>query len=65
MNLVHLRLAVYVVSFLVGLIPAAFAGFVQFDPDTLVLTLKLQGVLTAAAAGYGGSLGILSLWGKK
>lgn len=65
MNLVYLRLAGYVISFLVGLIPAAFAGYVQFDSESLVLTLKLQGILTAAATGYGGSLGILSLWGKK
>ena len=64
-NLVYLRLAAYVVSFLLGLIPAAFAGYVQFDTETLVLTVKLQGIITAAATGYGGSLGLLNFFGKK
>lgn len=65
MNPVYLRLALYLASTVLGLIPAALAGYVAFDQATNMLSINVEGLITAL---FGGSLittGIFAKWGKK
>lgn len=65
MNSVYVRLALYVVSTLLGMIPAAWAGWVSYDASSYRLVIDLQAVAIAVFAGSGLSLGILRRWGVK
>lgn len=65
MHSVYLRLALNVLSTLFSMIPAAWAGWVIYDPDSYRLIIDVQAVLVAVFAGWGISLGILSRWGVR
>ena len=65
MHSVYLRLALYVLSTLFGMIPAAWAGWVIYDPDSYRLIIDVQAVVVAVFAGSGISLGILRQWGVR
>lgn len=64
MNLVYLRLLIYVLSTLAGMIPAGWAGLVSYDATAGVLVISLEGMAAAVAVGLGGSVAILRRWGK-
>jgi fumarate reductase subunit C len=65
MNPVYLRLALYLASTVLGLIPAAFAGFVSFDAATNMLSINVEGLITALFAGSALTSGVFAVWGKK
>ncbi len=65
MNSVYLRLALYAVSTLLGMIPAALAGFVTYNSDTDILTISVGGLITALVVGLGATGGIFARWGVK
>lgn len=63
MTNVYVRLALYILSTLLGLLPASVAGWVAYDPETHILTLNLQAALAAIAVGGVGSVAIFKKWG--
>lgn len=65
MNPVYIRLILYVLSTLAGLIPAAWAGWVSYDAATHVLSVNVEGLLMALAGGLTVSGGIFAKWGVK
>ena len=65
MNAVYIRLALYVISTLLGMIPASFAGYVSYDAATYALTIDVQAVVIAIFAGFAMSAGVLTRWGVK
>lgn len=65
MNPVYVRLALYVVSTLLGMIPASLAGYVSYNAATYALTIDVQAVVIALFAGFAMSAGILNRWGVK
>ncbi len=65
MNLVYVRLAVYIMSVLAGFIPASWAGFVSYSEATASLTISLEGLGVALVTGAAGSLAVFKKWGKK
>jgi hypothetical protein len=65
MNAVYIRLALYVVSTLLGLLPGAALGWVSYDAATHILTINVEGALTALGAGLLGSAGVFAKWGVK
>lgn len=67
-NPVYLRLLTYVLSTLPGLIPAAMAGWVAYDPGLGAwgtLHIEVQGMALAIASGLGISGGVFAKWGVK
>lgn len=65
MQSVYIRLALYVASTLLGLIPGAALGWVSYDAATHILTVNVEGALTALMTGLIGSAGIFRKWGVK
>lgn len=65
MNPAYVRLVVYVLSSIFNLIPASWAGLVQYDSATMMLTISVEGLAVAIVSGYVMSAAILSKWGKK
>lgn len=65
MQNVYLRLALYVLSIFVGLLPAWAAGYVTYDAETAVLTVQVEAVLAAIFTGSGISAGIFRRWGVR
>ena len=65
MNAVYIRLALYVVSSMLGMIPASLAGYVSYDATTYALTIDVQAVVIAIFAGFAMSAGVLNRWGVK
>lgn len=65
MNPVYLRVAIYILSTLLGMIPAAWAGFISYDAASQVLSVSVPGLVTAVAAGLTVSGGVFAIWGKK
>ena len=61
---VLVRVLVYVLSTVAGLIPAAWAGWVDYVPASGVITVSVEGLATAIAVGLSGSFGIFAKWGK-
>lgn len=65
MNAVYVRLALYVISTLLGMIPASLAGYVSYNAATYALTINVQAVVIAVFAGFAMSAGVLRRWGVK
>jgi len=65
MNAVYIRIFVYVLSAVLGLLPASWAGFAGFDPATGVLWVNIEGAATAIAAGLAASVAVFQRWGVK
>lgn len=65
LDMLTTRMVVYVMSTIIGLIPAQFAGNVHFDTTSLLLTVDLRGLITAALSGMVLSFGVLKKWGIK
>lgn len=65
MNAVYVRLLAYVLSALLGSLPAWAAGFVAFDAATNAITISLEGIVIAVTGGLAMSGGIFAKWGKK
>ncbi|MDK3020767.1 hypothetical protein [Pseudodonghicola flavimaris] len=63
MQSVYIRLALYVASTLLGLIPGAALGWVSYDAATHILTVNVEGALTALGTGLIGSVGVFAKWG--
>ena len=62
---VVLRLIAYVLSPLVAMIPAAYAGAVHWDAVNYVLTISFPGLVSAALGGLAASSAIFAKWGVK
>jgi len=65
MNPVYIRIAFYVLSWLVSLIPASWAGWVHYSAETGLLTVSLEGAASALVLALAASVGVLQIWGKK
>ncbi len=65
MNIVYVRLVVYVLSLLAGMIPASWAGFVTYSEATNSLTVSLEGFGIALVTALMGSFGVFKIWGTK
>ena len=65
MNIVYVRLIAYVLSTLAAMVPAAWAGWIDYDAAAGVVTISLQGLAGAVAGGIGLSGAIFARWGVK
>lgn len=65
MNPVYYRIALYVLSTLLGMIPASLAGFISYDAATQILSVSVPGLVTAVGAGLTVSGGVFAIWGKR
>ena len=65
MQNVYVRLILYVLSLLVGMLPAWAAGFVSYDAEAAVLTVQVEALLVAIFSGSAISAGIFRRWGVK
>ena len=65
MNAVYIRLALYLASTLLGMIPASFAGWVSYNAGTHLLSVNVEGLLTAIVAAIAVSGGVFAKWGVK
>lgn len=65
-NIVYIRLIVYVLSSLLGLIPPALTGWgVSFDAAAGVLSVNIEALAAAIATAFTASGVIFKLWGTK
>lgn len=64
-NLVYIRLLAYALSVVVGLIPAAWAGWISYNEASQMLQISLPGMATAVAGGIGLTGTIFAKWGVK
>jgi hypothetical protein len=65
MPIVYVRILVYVLSILAGLIPAGWAGFVAYNEAAGTITISIEGLAIAIVTGLGGSLAIFKKWGTR
>lgn len=65
MNAVYIRLIVYTLSTVLGMIPAAWAGWIAYDASAQVLSVSIPGLVAAAVAGLAVTGGIFARWGIK
>lgn len=67
MTNVYVRLIVYVLSTILGSIPAVALGWFsyQFQDDMIHVTISLEGAITALLAAIGISGGVFKIWGTK
>lgn len=65
MQIVYIRIVVYALSLLLGMIPAAWAGFVSYDQATGILSVSVEGLVTAAAGALAVSGGVFAKWGTR
>lgn len=63
MNNVYVRVTIYVLSTLLGMIPASAAGLVWVEGD--VLSVSISGLVTAVSTGGALSAGVFKWWGTK
>lgn len=64
-NAVYIRLILYVLSSLLGLIPAGWLGYVSYDSATSMLQINVEGAVTAVVSALAVSGGIFAKWGTK
>ncbi len=64
-KIVYVRIAFYVLSTLIGMLPATWAGFISFDEARGLLMISVEGLVSAVLAGGLLSLGIFKAWGKR
>ena len=60
-----LRLLIYIISPLLGLIPAAFAGAVTYDAVHQVLSISLPGLAYGAVSAVVVTGSVFAKWGVK
>jgi hypothetical protein len=65
MNIVYIRLIVYALSTLAGLMPAAWAGFAAYDAVAGTITISIQGLATMIAVGLTATASVFARWGTK
>jgi len=67
MTNVYVRIAVYILSNLIGLIPASAVGWFTwaYVDGVVAMTLNVEGAITAAVTAIGISAGVFRLWGTK
>lgn len=67
MTNVYVRLLVYILSTLLGSIPAVALGWFsyQFVDGLIQITINLEGAVTALLVAVGLSGGVFKLWGTK
>ena len=65
MHPVYIRLIIYVLSTVAGMIPAAWAGWISYDATAGMLHISVQGLGGAIAAGLALALGVFKRWGVK
>lgn len=67
MTNVYVRLLVYILSTLLGSIPAVALGWFsyQFVDGLIQITINLEGAVTALLVAIGLSGGVFKLWGTK
>ncbi len=67
MTNVYVRLLVYVLSTLLGSVPAVALGWFsyQFVDGLIQITINLEGAVTALLVAVGLSGGVFKLWGTK
>ena len=67
MTNVYVRLLVYILSTLLGSIPAVALGWFsyQFVDGLIQITINLEGAVTALLVAVGVSGGVFKLWGTK
>lgn len=67
MTNVYVRLIVYVLSTILGSIPAVALGWFsyQFQDDMIHVTISPEGAITALLAAIGISGGVFKIWGTK
>lgn len=67
MNNVYVRLIVYILSTVLGSVPAVALGWFsyQFLDGMIHVTISLEGAATALLSAVGISGGVFKVWGKK
>ena len=65
MNAVYIRIVVYVLSTVLGMIPAAWADFVAFNADTGTLVVQIEGLVIAVTGALAASSLVYRIWGDK
>lgn len=65
MNLVYIRLIVYVLSTVFAAIPASWAGWIDYDAVNQTVTISLQGLSSAIVGGLGMTFAVFKKWGVK
>lgn len=67
MTNVYVRLLVYILSTLLGSVPAVALGWFsyQFVDGLIQITINLEGAVTTLLAAVGLSGGVFKLWGTK
>jgi hypothetical protein len=67
MNPVYIRLLIYIMSTVLGSIPAVALGWFsyQFLDGMIHITISLEGAATALLSAIGISGGVFKIWGKK
>lgn len=67
MNNVYVRLAVYVLSSLLGSLPAVALGWFsyQYVDGLIQISIHVEGAVSALIAAFGLSAGVFQIWGKK
>jgi len=67
MNNVYVRLAVYVLSSLLGSLPAVAMGWFsyQYVDGLIQISIHVEGAVSALIAAFGLSAGVFKIWGKK
>jgi hypothetical protein len=62
---VYVRLLVYVLSIIFGMIPAAWAGWISYDEASQMLQISVPGMAAAVVAGIGLTGAVFARWGVK
>lgn len=67
MNNVYVRLIVYILSIVLGSVPAVALGWFsyQFLDGMIYVTISLEGAVTALLTAIGISGGVFRIWGTK
>lgn len=65
MDAVYLRIALYITSTLLGMIPASWAGYVVYDAMANTLTISVEAVVIAIVSGIVMSAGVFRQWGVR
>lgn len=65
MHAVHIRIILYVLSTLLGMIPASWAGLVSYDATAGMIQISVEGLAVAAGAGLALAGGVFKRWGTR